>query len=236
MSISKNVEFPPSARSGYASQVQKSQQPQALSPEVIAVPGPQGPRGEQGPKGDIGPRGPQGPKGPKGDPGLPGKDGTSISSKSGQQPGWGRYLESSPSSIRLGATRGADGWVNLNFSPGGIVKNENQIPEGITTLYNEESKKINLRGLNVGAVVTLVYYFEVESQIANTEIWCKSLMSDKECVSFVASLKYPFLYDLSVTHNITIDNDPQRSSGIIPQIRSDYDALLKLKSMTILVS
>lgn len=236
MALSKNIEFPSSAKSGYASQVKKSQQPIMAAPEVLAIPGPPGPKGEKGDRGEVGPRGPQGARGPKGDSGEPGKDGISIISKSGQQPGWGEYLESGTSSIRLGATRGSDGWVNLNFSNQSIIKNEKHLPDNITTLYNEESKKINLRGLNLGSVVTIIYSFHVDSQVANTEIWCKSQMSDKEFVSFVANLKYPFSYELSASHTITIENDAQKLFGVVPQIRSDYDAILKLKSITILVS
>jgi len=118
MAVSKSMDFPGAKKSSYAAQVEQSQA--TLLPEntlsFLPVPGPvgpQGPAGRDGKDGKEGPQGPEGKAGPKGQPGPAGKDGLSSLSSSGQQAGWASYTNVIDKPIKLGISKGDDGWVSL---------------------------------------------------------------------------------------------------------------------------
>lgn len=71
----------------------------------------------------------------------------------------------------------------------------------------------------------------------NTELWARSVSLDAnhEVSTFVANLKYAHTYDLSITHNVFVENELISKSGIVPQLRSDFDAIVKLKSIYVSV-
>lgn len=226
------MDFP---KSNYAAAVSSSRQQE--SPNYIAVPGPEGPQGKTGPKGEKGDPGESivGPKGDKGVPGQSGKDGKSYFPSYGQNSGWAKYLDQSGTMIQIGASKGIDGWVN--FWVDGKQSLELYLPEDSVSLYIAEARRINTKGLKLGAQLQITYDFEVTTMSANTELWCRSLFPDSKTsvTSFVASLKYQHVYDLTVTHNLTIENNTDKVSGIIPQLRSDLDAIVKIKSIYISV-
>jgi hypothetical protein len=205
----------------------------------VPVPGPpgeRGPAGKDGKPGAKGDTGPQGEKGPKGDKGVPGKDGKSLLTTYLQNPGWASYSNKTPPTINLGATRGIDGWVSLYIDKD--QKDENTyLPEKGVALYNPEAKRINLKGLALGSQIEITYSFSVETFYANTEVWFRSLFPTtmEDSTSFVGLFKYQHTYDLVVTHNIFLDKDANKSSGIVPQIRTDLDAIAKLKTIYISV-
>lgn len=230
----KEMSFPDAGKkSSYARQVEQSSLEGGFA--YVPVPGPEGPRG---PKGDTGPKGdpgPEGPKGPQGPQGKAGQDGKSYSSKSGQAPGWARYISAENSEAKLGATRGDDGWVTLNFKTKTLTPK--WMPEKVNALFNNETRRIATKELKLGTHIQITYDFEVTTFVANTEIWARSFFPQTKYAytSFVAQLKYPHVYDLSVTHTLTLDSDADKMSGIIPQLRTDMDSLAKLKSLTISV-
>lgn len=231
------MSFPVESKNKYSDLVQSTPIPKYDN--VVPIPGPPGP---------AGPRGEQGQPGPQGLPGLPGKDGKNGKDgrdgkdgkdgkpgipKNNQFPGFARYYDSAKKIYRLGADQGTDGWVRLSLDVSKEI--QDYLPEGTSTLYNKNSKLINLRSLSIGSLVRISYEFEVESLLPNTEIWCRSTCNDQEITTFVASLKYPHTYSLSTEHTLLIEDNGQRQSGIFVEIRSDYDCLLKIKSFTIYV-
>jgi hypothetical protein len=228
MAFSHSSEFP---KSDYASTVKQSQE--SSSPTFFAVPGPQGERGPQGPKGDTGPKGDAGPKGEKGNPG---KDGKSYETVYGQNPGWAYYENRQTNTVPVGASRGKDGWVDV-FIKDYLNKNESYLPIGSVSLYNLETRRFNFKGLKLGSQVKIVYNFSINTFNSNTEVWLRTLFpeSKKESTTFVAALKYQYEYDLSTTHNFTIDSEVDKVSGATIQIRSDMEAAVKLKSVYISV-
>lgn len=207
----------------------------------IAVPGPQGERGIQGPKGDVGP---QGEKGQKGDPGVPGKNGKdgingkSMLSPSEQNIGWACYDNENRRSIRLGATKGDDGWVK--FGVDGLGKNTNELflPKESVGLWNPETQRFNFKTLNIGAIITIRYDIELTTYSNNTEVWFRTFVDnfDNYPTTYVGSLKYQFDYDLSMQHTLFLENRSMQTLGGIPQIRTDNDASVTVKSMYITVS
>lgn len=235
MTTSKNIDFP---KSNYAQAVQKSQEVSEAT--FFAVPGPEGPRGVEGRPGPKGDRGEVGPKGEAGKYGKPGKDGLpgkSYFPKYEQNSGWAKYVNNPKKVTALGATRGIDGWVDL-YVESSVGATETYLPENSVSLYNPESRKLNFKGLKLGSQVKIVYNFEVETFNTNTEIWFKTIFPDSgtEIMSYVASLKYQYSYELSTTHNFAIVNESDRASGAGIQVRSDMEASAKLKSIYISVS
>lgn len=230
MSVSKNMDFP---KSDYASAVKKSQQ-QTSEPIFIPVPGPQG---EPGPKGDIGPQGLPGLKGEKGDKGDPGKDGKSYLPSYGQSVGWAQYGNKNAKMFKLGSTQGTDGWVDIFVDGIGEDTIKDFLPNNVTDLYTISSRRINLRPLQLGTQLLITYNFQIETFYANTEVWCRSLFpkTNKNISSFVASLKHQYVYDLSCTQLISVTSLADQSSGIIPQLRTDMDAVSTIKSIYISV-
>lgn len=234
MALSKNMSFPVESKSRYADLVQST--PIEKTDSYISVPGPAGPkgdRGERGERGEQGLRGEQGPRGETGKPGVDGKDGKPFILKNEQNPGFAKYYDSGSKIYRLGANQGIDGWVKVSLDV--ISKNEQYLPDRAGALYNENAKLINLKGLNIGATLRISYDFEVESLVPNTEIWCKTAMTDYEKISFLANLKYPSLHSISADHSLIIEKNSQRQNGVFTHIRADHDCLLKVKSFAIYV-
>lgn len=232
------MDFPSSGKGNYASKVQESQI-SSSAPNYLPVPGPQGergPAGSAGKDGKPGLDGKPGPKGEKGDPGKPGKDGQPFVPAYAQNPGWARYSDKDPSTVRLGATRGVDGWVSLYIGKNHEFEHK-YLPQGGIALYNLEAKKINFKALKLGSQIQITYSFAVETLYSNTEVWFRSFSPDSlaETTSFVGSLKYQHSYDLSITHDIFLEKEFDKTSGIVPQIRTDLDAIARLKTIHISV-
>jgi hypothetical protein len=244
MSISRSMDFPSSKKSGYA---EVAQQSQILDPQIsyIPIPGPQGPAGDpgaQGPRGDRGERGEKGDTGPRGEPGKPGKngrdgqDGKTYLPVYGQDSGWAKYFDKKEKMVPIGATRGYDGWVTVNLD---ISKSdERYLPRNSVSLYNDNSKKINLKWLEIGSQVEITYTFEVETFSNNTELWCRTVFpgTDSQITSLVGTLKYQYLYEFSITHKLYVDSEMAKINGASVQLRSDMDALARLSSIAISVS
>lgn len=234
---SKNVEFPKSNKS-YGSKIQESQE---LTGNFFAVPGPPGPPGPQGPmgpKGETGRPGQNGQKGEKGDRGergIPGKDGKSYFPVYKQNAGWAIYFDKEHKQIKLGADQGEDGWVDIFVDGKGQGTNEKYLPEESVSLYNPVTRKINTKHLNLGSQISITYNFEITTFNANTEVWARSLFPNSGIsnTSFIANLKYDYTYDLSTTHFLTLISETDKSSGIVPQLRSDYTATAIMKSILV---
>lgn len=240
MAVSKSMDFPGAKKSSYAAQVEQSQAShyQENTLTFLPVPGPQGPvgpPGRDGKDGSAGPQGPQGEKGPRGERGYPGKDGYSSLSSSGQQAGWACYINDNNQIVRLGVTRGTDGWVSLGINTDN--KNEQYLPVNTVSLWNPNSKSFNFKGLKLGSQVFITYNFELSTYNANTEVWSRIFFPslDKEMVQLVGSFKYQNAYDLSVTHQIFIEDKAIWGSIAVPQLRTDFDAAAILKSIYVSV-
>lgn len=235
------MDFPYSAKKKkYSDNLEYSNQQQS-DIYYIAVPGPQGERGIQGPKGERGPAGEQGPKGDKGDPGKDGKngkDGISILSPSMQNIGWGYYYSDSPLQIKTGSTRGDDGWVSLTLSNTGYKTNENFLPKESVSLWNPNTQRINFKTLNIGAIITIRYNLEIITLSNNTEVWLRTLIGgySQYPTTYIGSLKYQFPYEMSVDHVLFLENNGIQTAGGLPQIRTDNDCLVSLKSIYVSVS
>lgn len=243
MAISKNVDIPGSKQTSYAAQVQQSQASSVPDNTLsfLPVPGPVGPQGpsgrdgKDGKNGSEGPQGPQGEKGPRGERGFPGKDGESSLSSSGQQAGWASYVNTKPDNIRLGATLGSDGWVNVFLADS--TSSEDFLPKDCVSLWNQNSRTLNFKGLKIGAQVFITYNFELTTFTPNTEVWVKTALSknDSSPEQLVGSFKYQHTYSLSVTQQIFIENDKVWAAQAIPQVRTDFDASLILNSIYVSV-
>jgi hypothetical protein len=246
MAASKSMDFPGAKKSTYAAQVEQTQsiplQENGLS--FLPVPGPVGPQGpagrdgKDGKDGLIGPQGLEGPKGQKGEKGLSGQngqDGKSSLSSSGQQAGWAAYFNSSPSEIRLGATKGIDGWVSLYMTS--EKNNEEFIPKDTVSLWNSHSRMLNFKGLNVGSQVFVTYNFELTTFTTNTELWIRTFFPahEQEIAQFIGSFKYQHTYNLSVTQQLFIENQKMWGNGAVPQIRSDFESSVILNSVYVSV-
>lgn len=235
------MDFPSSKKSSY-SQLTQQAQPAENSISYIPVPGPQGPKGDPGSagvRGDRGERGEKGDVGPKGDPGKNGKDG-----KDGktylpvyeQDTGWAKYENSSAEQTRLGATRGQDGWVSFAIDRKTSI--EKYLPRNSVSLYGGDTKRINLKGLKVGSRVDVTYTFEVETFSSNTELWCRTYLpgTERDVTTLMGVLKYQYTYEMSVTQSVFVESESDKLSGAVPQLRTDMDALARLKSIHISVS
>lgn len=232
------MDFPGKAKKYSDNLNQSYELEQPLS--YIAVPGPQGERGQKGDKGDIGPEGKQGPKGDAGKPGKDGRDGKageSSLSPSGQRTGWALYENLNKKQISLGATKGNDGWVRLNFDCLGSDTNEKYLPENGVSLFNPTTQKINLRGLKLGSIITIRYDVILTTFSNNTEVWFRTLIPDhdKHPTTFAGNLKYQFDYDMSIEHSFFLENEKMQNAGAFPEILTDNDAMVATKSMYIFV-
>ena len=245
MAVSKSMGFPEDARpsNGYASQVIE-QANQTLSPSLSYIPvsgpqgerGPKGEKGEKGDKGDSGKDGQNGPKGEKGQNGQNGKDGKSSLSSSGQQAGWASYFDLNTKPQALGISRGDDGWVSIHIDGKG-EGNEKFLPEDCVSFYNPLSRLLNFKGLNVGSIVRVTYNFELTTFVNNTELWIRTDFKDLGfCpTKFIGSFKYQYTYDLSVDQEFFIEDKSMWATGASPQMRTDFDASVKLKSIYVSV-
>lgn len=242
MAASKSMDFPSAKKSGYAAQVEQNQnayQENTLS--FLPVPGPQGPQGpagrdgKDGKDGSVGPQGPEGQKGQKGEKGPSGQNGLSSLSSSGQQAGWASYHSNSDVTLRLGATKGVDGWVSLYISDG--EKNEEFLPKDCVSLWNPHSRMLNFKGLEVGAQVFITYNFELTTFTQNTEVWMRTFFpsQEKDVSQLIGSFKYQHVYDISITQQIFIENKKMWGNGAVPQLRTDFDSSAILKSIYVSV-
>ena len=232
------MDFPGKAKKYSDNLNQSYELEQPLS--YIAVPGPQGERGQKGDKGDIGPEGKQGPKGDAGKPGKDGRDGKageSSLSPSGQRAGWALYENLNKKQVSLGATKGNDGWVRLNFDCLGSDTNEKYLPENGVSLFNPTTQNINLRGLKLGSIITIRYDIILTTFSNNTEVWFRTMVpdQDKHPTTFAGNLKYQFDYDMSIEHSFFLENEKMQNAGAFPEILTDNDAMVATKSMYIFV-
>jgi len=241
MTASKSMDFPGSKKSSYAAQVEQTQaspyQENTLS--FLPVPGPQGPQGPAGRDGVNGEKGEQGFTGnigPKGERGPKGADGLSSLSSSGQQAGWASYTNKIEKPIKLGISEGDDGWVTVFLNSEGL-SNEKYIPKGCTSLWNDHSRSFNFKGLKEGSQVFITYSFELTTHSSNTEVWVRtySANSQLDIAQFIGSLKYQHTYPITVTQHVFIENQKIWGNGAIPQIRTDYDASVIIKSIYVSV-
>lgn len=238
--VSKSMDFPGGAKSSYAAQVQQSQpiQTQESTLSFLPVPGPVGPQGQPGKDGKNGAQGPEGPEGkqgPRGERGHPGKDGSSSLSSSGQQAGWASYINTSPHQIKLGATKGIDGWVSIFMNSS--EKDETYIPKNTVSLWNQNTRMLNFKGLELGSQTFITYNFELQTFNPNTEVWARTYFPeiDKETSQLVGSFKYQHIYQLSVTQQVFIENKEIWGNGAVPQIRTDFDSVAILNSIYVSV-
>lgn len=238
MAISKSVDFPQGAKSSYAAQVAQSKSsPEDNALTFLPVPGPVGPQGPQGKDGKDGkdgapgPQGPEGEKGPRGERGFPGKDGLSSLSSSGQQAGWASYTNTRPDNIRLGATLGSDGWVNVFMADS--LPFEKFLPKDCVSLWNQHSRTLNFKGLEIGAQAFVTYNFQLTTFTPNTEVWVRTFFprSENGVEQLVGSFKYQHTYNLSVTQQVFIEDKNIWGAQAIPQIRTDFDSSMILNSI-----
>jgi hypothetical protein len=238
MAISKNMDSPYNKKTNYAAQVKESVDQNI---NFVAVPGPQGPQGPigpEGPQGPVGPQGLQGPKGERGKDGKDGKDGISMLSPSEQSLGWAYYKSLNVKTQTTGIDVGNDGWVNLYIDGRNKESSEHFLPKGHVSLWNDQTKKLNFKNLNIGAIVKIVYYVDINTFNNNTEVWFRTLTFDESVspVTFIGSLKYQYSYDFSCEQTIFINSKNVHTFGGIPQIRTDNPCEASLKSIFISVS
>jgi hypothetical protein len=235
----------PFKKSDYAAKVEESQlQPENNTFTFLPVPGPQGEIGPRGHTGLTGPEGPQGLKGDKGDPGTNGRhgkngiDGKSILSPSGQMIGWGYYENKKLKQKRTGIDQGDDGWVAIFLD--GISENSNEkyLPFGNVSLWNKNTERVNFKTLKIGSIVTIRYNIFLSTQATNTEVWLKTFVGKEEysSISYVGNLKYQYDYDFSVEQTIFVHDKDMQYFGAVPQIRTDNQANVALKSVYVSVS
>lgn len=233
MAVSKNMSFPTDSKSvDYAKKVLESQQ-RLVQPiiETVAIPGPQGPRGEKGEKGDKGDAGSQGPQGPAGKDGQDGKDAVSIC---GQIPGWGKYYNSLSTVHKLGISEGIDGWVDI-FIDSRLKNNENFLD--MPSLWNNDSRTINLVPLKVGTKVDIIYSFDITTVTSNTDVWIRTNIAKAEATAtnFVGCLKYQGTYSMDYHQTIFVEDKSYKALAY-PQFRTDYPSSVFIKSITIMIS
>jgi hypothetical protein len=241
MAVSKSMDFPGAKKSSYAAQVEQSQATGSTENTLSFLPvpgpvGPQGPAGRDGKDGKEGPQGPEGKPGPKGQQGPAGKDGLSSLSSSGQQAGWASYHNKLEKPFKLGISEGDDGWVTTFLLSEG-KSNETYLPKGCTPLWNDHARAFNFRGLKEGAQVFITYSFELTTYSSNTEAWIRTYSpnSDLDVAQFIGSMKYQHTYPITVTQQVFIENQKIWGNGAVPQIRTDYDASVILKSIYVSV-
>ena len=208
----------------------------------IPVPGPQGERGPKGEKGDNGQIGQKGEKGDRGEPGTPGKngkDGISNIGVSKQQVGWARYENNNLRSFKVSYSDKDDGWTNFWIDGLGEKTSVKYLPENCASLWIKDARKINLKPLNVGAILDIRYDLEISTLINGTEISVRTLIPEsieQSPISIVGPLKYQYSYDISLSHKIFIENESVKKGGAFPQIRTDQNILIIVKNIYISVS
>jgi hypothetical protein len=115
---------------------------------------------------------------------------------------------------------------------------EKYLPRDAVSLYGGDTKRINLKGLNVGSRVDVTYTFEVETFSSNTELWCRTYLpgTERDVTTLMGVLKYQYVYEMSVTQSVFVESDSDKTSGAVPQLRTDMDALARLKTIHVSVS
>jgi hypothetical protein len=95
----------------------------------------------------------------------------------------------------------------------------------------------NFKGLKEGSQVFITYSFELTTHSSNTEVWVRtySANSQLDIAQFIGSLKYQHTYPITVTQHVFIENQKIWGNGAIPQIRTDYDASVIIKSIYVSV-
>jgi hypothetical protein len=239
MPISKSMSFPNSKKNSTNLYIEKVQENISLENNISFVPIP-------GPQGPVGPSGKDGVQGPKGDPGKPGKDGrdglngkpgaSSISS-SGQKAGWASYGNLNKKQIYLGATKGNDGWVRFGVDCKGPETNEKYLPENNVSLYNSTTQKINLKGIKIGSIITIRYDVTLTTLHNNTEVWLRTTVPESvnNTTTFAGNLKYQFDYDMSIENTFFLENNKMQNAGAFPEILTDNESLMVVKSIYIYV-
>lgn len=245
MSVSRKSEIPGMQTKPKYGELQTTEQSKTTSePDIdyrILV-GPQGPQGLTGRAGEPGPKGDKGDpgeKGPKGDRGPAGetiyinKEGSPVQDN---KTGWAYYENLDQKQIFLGLDKGDEGWVNLlNDSKGQTI--EKYLPIGKVSLWNTETQKLNFKQLDIGTKVEIVYNFEIETFDNNVEVWLRTCSVPTLNVSqFVANLKYKYIYDFSISQTMYILNEKMKRGNIVPQIRTDLDSAVRVKSFTVHIS
>jgi hypothetical protein len=242
MAVSKSMDFPGAKKSSYAAQVEQSQATGLPDNTLSFLPvpgpvGPQGPSGRDGKDGKQGETGPEGKAGIRGPQGPTGKDGLSSLSSSGQQAGWGSYINALEKPTKLGISQGEDGWVTLILDTKDKNQNEKYLPKGCTSLWNSNQRALNFHGIKEGSQVFVTYNFELTTYAANTEVWLRTYFArkDREFVQLIGSFKYQNTYNLSATQQIFIEDKTMWGNGAIPQLRTDFDASVIFNSVYVSV-
>lgn len=255
--MAKSMDFPNTPkRKKYSENILESSIDNLESNNFISIPGPPGPpgaqgpqglqglqglQGERGPKGDKGDRGERGEKGdagPQGVKGLPGRDGESFVSSSKQKPGWALYDNKNIIDYRLGATKGEDGWVSFFVDGDGKNTNEEFLPILGKPLWVSEGRRFSFLSLNVGAIIKICYNIELTTYSNNTEVWARTMVDNSEIypTTYVGLMKYQYDYDLCIEQTLFIHNQRMQKSRALPQIRTDHDSLMRVKSIYVAVS
>lgn len=242
MPITKSTGFP-------IQEKQKIDQVDSQQPQLQFLPVP-GPQGEQGPMGPMGPQGIQGPQGDKGDPGpkgkdgkdgkdgKPGKDGQSYLPVYKQQAGWASYSNKSIKTFSIDPNKGDSGWHDIYIDKKSLITNHEYLPPDCNALYNPDARCFTFRGLQIGSMVKITYNFSLETFANNTEFWLATVYKDidKSVLSLVGSFKYQGIFDLTVDHNIFIENKDMWFNFCNTYAKSDFLASLSLKNIYVSVS
>lgn len=244
MSVSRKAEIPGNNKnkSSYGKVVEEEKTPPAPDIDyriLVGPPGPQGPTGSQGERGPKGDKGDPGDRGPKGERGPAGqtvyitKEGSEIQSTNS---GWAYYENLEQKEIYLGLNKGDEGWVDLlNDAKGSTI--EKHLPIGKVSLWNIETQKLNFKQLEIGTKIDITYDFELETFNNNTEVWLRTHSYPALNISqFIANLKYKYIYDFSITQTMHILNEKMKRGNVVPQIRTDLDSAVKIKSFLIHIS
>lgn len=244
MSVSRKAEIPGNSKSklSYGKVAEEEKTPPAPDIDykiLVGPPGPQGPPGSQGERGPKGDKGDPGDRGPKGERGPAGqtlyitKEGSEIQSTNF---GWAYYENLEQKQVYLGLDKGDDGWVDLlNDAKGSTT--EKYLPIGKVSLWNTETQKLNFKQLDIGTKIDITYDFELETFDNNTEVWLRTYSYPALNISqFIANLKYKYIYDFSITQTMHILNEKMKRGNVIPQIRTDLDSAVKIKSFLIHIS
>lgn len=252
--MATSMEFPePLKKKQYAEAIVNPSPMMDSSFVYVPVPGERGPKGEKGEKGEKGDKGEPGRRGEKGDPGPAGKNGkdgkNGVDGKDGadgfsnvavynQQVGWGLYGNKHQQQVKTGIQKGDNGWVNLSSDGLGENTNELYLPENCVSLWNAELKRFNFKPLKIGTIVDIRYDLEITTFVNNTEVFVRTYVPEQDyCpVSFVGLFKYQFSYDISISQRLYVENNRVKNVGAIPQIRTDFDALVAVKNIFISVS
>ena len=111
------------------------------------------------------------------------------------------------------------------------------LPKGCVSFWNPNSYRLNFKGLKEGSHVFIKYKFDITTYSSNTEVWIRTQFpgSDLELLNFASHLKYQSSYSLNVTQDFFISDKKIWASAALPQIRTDFDASVFIKSIAISV-